>query len=46
MYNLLLEEKIIDYREVSLQEVYDEPIEKWIALFFLGDRQEKDLIFT
>ena len=32
--------------EVTLEKVYSSPIEKWIALFFLGRKQQKDLVFT
>jgi hypothetical protein len=42
----MLEHNIIDTDQYNLWNVASEPIEKWMALFFLGNKQEKDLIFT
>lgn len=41
----MINHSIIDPEEVSLEKVFKEPIDKWIALFFLGNKQQKDLIF-
>lgn len=44
LYELMLKNDIIR-PNVSLYKVYTSPIEKWIALFFLGEKQKKELIF-
>ena len=45
LYELMLAHDIIEW-SVPLEKIYISPIEKWIALFFLGNKQQKDIIFT
>ena len=44
-YELMLKEAIIE-PEVRLEDVIKNPVEKYIGLFFLGNKQKKSLIFN
>ena len=44
LYYLYLKEQIIT-EEINIIDIFNDPIEKWIALLFLGNRQKKYLLF-
>lgn len=44
-FELMICKEIIDVKEIDLNQFVSEPMEKWIALFFLGNKQQKQLIF-
>lgn len=40
-FELMICKEIIDVKEIDLNQFVSEPMEKWIALFFLGNKQQK-----